>query len=214
MFRYLLLSLLITTSGLSIYSQSGRHGCPRIDVTGPSDSVIPGDTAIFSVNVSDLDHMKLKYRWTVSAGTIERGSNTPSVVVRTTESGMESLTATVEIEGLPNHCSATESHTTAVRVNCGTSLPVVEYGRVSPRYELQQIKAAVGEWRERDPSNRLLIILYSDNTRDHEMVEHRVRAISKHLADLGLSKDNYAIVKSRTGVYRTKIYIIPPAGKC
>jgi hypothetical protein len=60
------------------------------------------------VNVSGGDpNLNLKYKWQVSAGKITSGQGTPQITVDI-QTG-ETVTATVEVEGLPPECDRTES---------------------------------------------------------------------------------------------------------
>lgn len=209
MFSYLLLCLLIITSAFSVCAQSGRPGCPKIDVTGPSDSVIAGDIAIFSVNVADYDYTKLRYRWTVSAGTIERGANTPSVVVRTMEGGVESLTATVEIEGLPSHCAATSSKTAPVQAKCGTPQPVGTYEEINGAFERGILSTIIEKYKALKSEHTILFTLYSQNKNEASRQKKREREILRMLLGLGYTRDRFVFVHSDKKPYATYIYFVP-----
>jgi hypothetical protein len=79
--------------------------CPKISVTGPPGITQPGDSmefkAIMPLNSTD----RLTFQWTISAGTIESGQGTAVIKLRTTrEMNNSSVTATVEISGLPKDC--------------------------------------------------------------------------------------------------------------
>jgi hypothetical protein len=49
------------------------------------------------------------YNWSVSAGTISGGQGTPSITIDTAGLGGQTVTATVEIGGLPPECDRTRS---------------------------------------------------------------------------------------------------------
>ncbi len=86
---------------------------PGPSVTGPAGVTNPGDTMTFTANWSGEG----SYTWTVSAGTIESGQGTSSIVVRTTEDMAGSnVTATVEVGGTDPACNCvtTASETAGV----------------------------------------------------------------------------------------------------
>jgi hypothetical protein len=83
----------------------GADKCPSITVTGVAED---GPNALFSANVTSLNQ-DLTYVWTISAGTITNGQGTLQILVSAADSG--SVTATVEVGGVPASCPATASGT-------------------------------------------------------------------------------------------------------
>lgn len=79
--------------------------CPTISIECPSDgtSYDLNHPLTFTAEVSEADSQaKLTFNWTISSGTIYRGQGTPAITV----SGFgDSITATVEVQGLPEGCS-------------------------------------------------------------------------------------------------------------
>jgi hypothetical protein len=59
---------------------------------------------LFAANPPLDDFEKLNYKWTISSGTIIEGQGKPWITVVTTKDATESVTATVEIDGLPAAC--------------------------------------------------------------------------------------------------------------
>jgi hypothetical protein len=87
----------------------GYHPCPTINISCPTDQLIPGTPATVSVKLSGGDpNIPVTYNWTVSDGTITGGQGTPSIIIDTTGLGAglaeQKITATVEIGGLPSEC--------------------------------------------------------------------------------------------------------------
>jgi hypothetical protein len=64
-----------------------------------------------SVNLTGGGNFNVTYNWTVSAGTITSGQGTPSITIDTTNAAGQSITATVDIGGLPPECDHTRSCT-------------------------------------------------------------------------------------------------------
>ncbi len=96
--------------------------CPTIEISCPTDQVQAGTPATVSVNVSGGGNFNVTYNWTVSAGTISGGQGTPSITIDTTGLEGQSVTATVELGGLPPACERTRS--------CSFSVPP---GQILPR---------------------------------------------------------------------------------
>lgn len=98
----IILLLIVGLTGYSFGQNAVDPECPTIGITGPSGLTRPGDTADYSVKVdTNGKDFKLEYLWSVSTGEIISGRNTPSITVRF---GNQGVTATVEINGLPEGC--------------------------------------------------------------------------------------------------------------
>jgi hypothetical protein len=102
--------------------------CPTIEISCPTGDVEPGSPATVSVNVSGGGNPSVTYNWSVSAGTISSGQGTPSITVDTTGLGGQTVTATVEIGGLPPECDRTRSCSFTV------TTPPVETCRIFDQY--------------------------------------------------------------------------------
>jgi hypothetical protein len=83
--------------------------CPTIEISCPTDLVTAGSPATVSVNVSGGGSYNVTYNWSVSAGTITGGQGTPSITIDTTGLAGQTVTATVELGGLPPTCDRTRS---------------------------------------------------------------------------------------------------------
>jgi hypothetical protein len=91
-----------------------RARCPRV-VVSCSDTVTHGEPATFTASVENAPaDAKLTYNWDVSAGTITSGQGTSSITVDTTGLSGLTVTATVEVGGLPESCPRSTSCTSAV----------------------------------------------------------------------------------------------------
>jgi len=85
--------------------------CPKLVITCPDELPESGKTYVVKVRVEGSDPAKkFSYKWSVSSGEIVDGQRTPTLKVRLTKPG-ESLTATVEVGGLPDNCGNTASCT-------------------------------------------------------------------------------------------------------
>lgn len=71
--------------------------CPTVSITGPEAAVKAGDTVVFTANVSGAPQEPLKYKWSVSDGTIVSGEGTETIFVKT-PINKETITLTVVVE--------------------------------------------------------------------------------------------------------------------
>lgn len=90
--------------------------CPVIKVSCPDDVKEPGTSITFEAKLADVDPSDTPtFNWSVSAGSITSGQDTPSITVDTTGvAGGIVLTATVEVGGLNRVCRDTASCGTVV----------------------------------------------------------------------------------------------------
>lgn len=86
-----------------------RPPCPEISISCPTGDVQPGSPATVSVNVTGGGNPSVTYNWSVSSGSISGGQGTPSITVDTASLAGQTVTATVEIGGLPPECDRTRS---------------------------------------------------------------------------------------------------------
>jgi hypothetical protein len=102
-----LLSLPIALFSL-LFAQA--QNCPSsVTVVGPSE-LMAGDTLVFTVAVRDYNYSgKLMYNWSISAGTIISGQGTAMIRVNTSKLDGQTVTATLELKGLPPKCQSVAS---------------------------------------------------------------------------------------------------------
>lgn len=112
----LFISLFLLAGCLSFPAQTTADNCPKLRILGPPGITRPGDVMTFSVSVNNFSGpAEIKYEWTLSAGTTEKGQGTSEIEVRTTQAMDNSnVTATVKITGMPAGCSDSASETGSV----------------------------------------------------------------------------------------------------
>jgi len=129
---YIVLVILIAC-GCAV-AQGVVSNCPEITVVAPSGLTAAGETMTFTANVTNFSGPgEIKYAWSVSAGTIERGQGTPSIVVKTPQDmGSGNVTAVLNIEGLPSGCVKEVSETVpAASASTACGMPMDIFGRMS-----------------------------------------------------------------------------------
>jgi opacity protein-like surface antigen len=142
--------------------QQAQSKCPTVDVACP-DSVTAGGKVTISAKVSGGDtQVTPTYNWTVSAGYIESGQGTSTIVVNTDEvAGDSSVTATVELGGFARECvysSTVDSCTTSVMKKI-EARKLDEYGTLKPAEENSRLDN-FGIELQNDPTAQGYIIAY------------------------------------------------------
>jgi len=133
--------------------------CGTLSMSAPSGITATGDTMTFTANV--VGGPSVTYNWSVSAGTIESGQGTSSIVVRTPSEGSGNVTATVELGGTDPkcNCQTTASETAQYAPKDIPALKVDEFGKMVD----DDVKARVDNYYiqlQNDPSARGLVINY------------------------------------------------------
>lgn len=107
----LLLVAIIFALQLTPEPAKGADTCPTLSVSGTQSGV---NGAQFVADVSGTDS-EVSYNWAISAGTIEQGQGTPVIsVVEVGEPGT-TVTATVDLGGLPPSCYGSDSATVEIQ---------------------------------------------------------------------------------------------------
>jgi hypothetical protein len=155
--------------------------CPSVSVIGPAGITQPGDPMIFATNPPLNDREGLSFHWTISAGTIIKGEKSQVIEVQTTrEMNNSSITATVEILGLPKGCVRTASESAAVSSGFH---PVKsdEFGKLSRNDTRGQLDVFFNEvLNNKDDVG--FIVLRAAPGKSHHRLKQRFELIRRHIA--------------------------------
>lgn len=125
--------------------------CPTVQVSCP-DTVMSGTPVTFTATVLTADaSLKPTYTWVASGGTIQSGQGTGSIVVDTTGLWNFSLTAAVDVTGLPESCPSSASCTTIVIREVYFHDELDEYGNIrweDERARLDNFAIELQNWPE------------------------------------------------------------------
>ncbi len=186
----------------------GIPRCPVVTVSCPDAA--DASPLTFSARVSDVDpSIELTFKWTASAGVIISGQGTSSVIVDASEAGGQSITATVEVGGLPAVCVNKASCSTSV-FGCGLLAKMDEYGNISfndEKARLDNFASAI----ESDPGNQGYIIAYAGRrARTGEAEARGTRARNYLLGKRGIDARRIVVID---GGHREELtvdlYVVP-----
>ena len=159
----LVLLAAIGTISVPASAQQAAVSCPAVTVSCP-DSVRVGEELTFTAGVSGGDtNVQPTYNWSVSAGTISSGQGTSTIVVDTTGTGGQTITATVDVGGFSRECSTSHSCTTSVAEK---SVPAKKLGEYVTR-DLKANTAVLDNFLielMNDPTAQGYIIAYGGRT--------------------------------------------------
>lgn len=89
-----------------VFSVSAQSNCPNVSVSGPPNIIAMGEQHTFTANLDkEAAKYQVKYFWTISGGQIVEGQGTNILkAIQKPDDFGKTLTATVEIKGLPQGC--------------------------------------------------------------------------------------------------------------
>jgi hypothetical protein len=187
--------------------------CPTISVNGPAGVTNPGDSMTFTANVSGgSQDTAITYNWTVSAGTIESGQGTPSIVVRVPmENPPTNVTATLDIGGVQTSCGCvTNASETAGVSPLPVSTEVDTFGKLAN----DDVKVRVQNFYQQlanNPNAQGYIITYGNP----KEIAARRKQITNAITFLQLDPSRVTFVDGGdrgTGV-ETHFFIVPPGAR-
>jgi len=187
--------------------------CAAISVSGPGGVTGAGQTMTFTANVSGgSQDVPLTYNWTVSAGSIESGQGTPSIVVRVpADMAGGNITATVDVGGQRVDCKCpTQASETAPVAPPVLPVKVDEFGKLSN----DDVKARVQNFYVQlanDPTAQGYIINYGTPAE----IAARRKQITNAITFLKLDPSRVTFVDGGdTGEgQKTKFWVVPPGAK-
>lgn len=163
---------------------------------------------LFSVSIAGkVDSSKFEYKWTVSNGKIFDGQGTTAISVLTDKDLSREITATVEINGLPEGCKNSFSDwlTIPPKPECRCN---DEYGKIPWLEERYKLDAMIMELLADPKAKAYLTFAYKTHS-ERNSIFIRQKKILKFLEarKIPLSKILMTI-KSDRG-YSTAIWILP-----
>lgn len=133
--------------------------CPSITVECPADFLQPGEPFTIKANVTDADpSLNLTYNWSVSAGTITSGQGTSTIIMDTTGTTGQTITATLEVTGLDSTCANTAS-CTYIACLAPVSRRFDRYGDLGFADEKKRLDY-FAEQLQKEPGSQAHIIVY------------------------------------------------------
>jgi len=180
-----------------------------------TDSVVSGQESIFSVSVdAAASDVKFAYKWEVSAGAVTAGQGTPSLKVDTTGAGVHSVTATVEVTGLPATCTRHASCTTGIIQLIRCERPLDFYGNIPFEDEQARLDNFAIELQN-DPTSTGYIQCYGGRVGYEGEARRRCERAKEYISNVrGISADR---IVTEDGGFKedltVAVWVVPPGAK-
>lgn len=155
--------------------------CPTVTVTCPN-VFDPDRPLTFTANISGADPaMTPTYRWEVPAGhNIVSGQGTHSITVET--GGGNTVTATVTVDGLGEHCPEATSSCSMIFCTLLMPLKIGEYGNTNLNDERARLDNFAIEWQNY-PGSTATIIAYGGRHGRADEVQARTERAKAYLTE-------------------------------
>ena len=207
------ITMLLLFAALHVSAQNAPASCPTVKVSCP-DSVQVGADLTFTAEVSGgPSDITPTYNWTVSAGSIKSGQGTSTIVVDTTGTGGQTITATVDVGGFARECSTSISCTASVEEKAA---PAVKFGEYVTR-DLSANKKMLDDFviaLQNDPVAQGYIIAYGGKTSGPDDAQKAADNATDYT--MNVRKMDGARTLSGVGGYREEptieLWIAPPGG--
>lgn len=203
-----IVGLILAVCSLGLGQESAKSPCPTISVDGPSGIVDIGQTAVFSLHiVGATDTTRYEYMWTLSTDRKFEGQGTTTITIPIRNNS--SLTASVDVKGLPAGCPTIASEVYSVDRDPGAeklgTIPTTSL-RVS-KHILTYVKSKVFQ----DPYGKLYIALQFPKGTSQKTMERSRQRLADQLkgSKIPLKRIMFALFDNNN---RETIFWIVPAG--
>ena len=158
---------------------TSQTSCPTITVDCPTTRRSDNQIVEFKANVSGADpSLSLSYRWELSAGKIVSGQGTP--ILKVDISGIDNITAIVEVGGLPVGCPRNASCTTPVALTMPPARKFEDDDNLkSERARLDRFAQAL----EREPGSQGYVIVYGGRRWNEREIQARADRVRNYLVN-------------------------------
>ena len=202
-------SILVLTFCAATFAQTDKIlPCPTIEVNSPPNIPIEGEPMTFTASLSkEAEKFNLKYIWTISRGEIIEGQGTLTLKVLHREL-WESLTATLEIIGLPTECANTTSSSITHTYFPITPIKIDEFSIFVARIDKARLDYLKMELSN-NPSANAYIIEHFEKKTSRGSIARKNKAITVYLKTQGIDNDRVVLLNALTGKNLTQFFIVP-----
>jgi len=171
---------------------------------------MPSSTAIFAADSSLEGFENLKYTWVVTGGTIEKGQGKAVIIVSLpADPPGETLTANLQVEGLPKDCRSETSAQAAIGYICKLPVTLDEWDKIPIREEMARLDMAFDQLRQYVNGNALFLIGIAPGE-DRTSVDRRIARIRNQLIEKrGMLPERLHFVFTEKEPASTRIYLLP-----
>ena len=216
------IAFVTVTKFIFAFAMIGQTPCPTISVTGPRGLPIQGEPMTFTANLGkEIENHKIEYVWEVSGGKIVSGQGTLNL--KALMDKMCSVTATLEVKGLPKDCPKqvsalaeisecnlpTQSRKIDDNITCALPITLDEIYESNWRDEKPRLQHAANELPNYE--NFGIVIRISAPPKDKTgFIKNRSKRFEKFLIEVSkVPKDKIQIISGSSDDYWITFYLVP-----
>ncbi len=208
---------------VSAFAQTSQSApCPNISVLGPPEIIYPGEAATFTVTINNEISVNYFYKWTVTGGNIieENGElksglensveGKGKTVVKTfqpPEAVGKSLTATVEVNGLPENCPNTSSESMSIIID-PAALLLDEFSISPKKIDELKLNNLVTEAKNSPHAQIYIIEKFEEKTSSKTMKLKNQKTIA-YLKAQGIERNRITLLNALDNENQTRFFIVP-----
>lgn len=200
------------------FAQSNKISpCPTLSITGPAGISQPNEPVTFTADISEeAKRYDLRYRWSVSSGTIIEGQGTLTLKVLPKDLYDENITATIEVIGLPETCGNITASETMATICPPSKILADEFSISASRIDKARLDNFANELRKNPTAQGFIIELF-DSSVSKKTVEAKSRKIYNYFTTIDFDKSRITILNglaTLNGLGKENLtqFFIVPAG--
>lgn len=206
----ILFALLVVCLTSVAFGQATTSNCPKVEVIGPAGVTNHGDAITFTARINTVNP-KVIYKWTVEEGTITEGQGTSTIKVVGSVPG-ETVTAMVEIDGLPDGCGNTASESAPVDAIIACGMPSDEWGELKPNEIRAHMDVFFAELTN-NPDNLGVVVLTVKEEETLDLTNRRLQFLVKHAKFRKFDLERIVFKLERSEDVRTRLWRVPPGSE-
>lgn len=186
-----ILFFILGISQLVIFAQTSpkKSGCPVFSIVAPDSAADSNKPLVFRLDIDRKINPNEKLIWTTSAGKILSGQGTESIAVENVSETGETITATIDILGLPDNCE--KSFSASAPTVCPIPLMPMkmdEFGKATKEVLKEKIVFLSQKLKE-DPTATASIIKYSARRADKLDAYRDLQLMLNYLKSDGIDEE-------------------------
>lgn len=202
-------SILVFAFCFCAFAQTSNTApCPAISVTGPAGISQLNEPITFTASIgAEAKDYNVRYNWTAKGGEIIEGQETLSIKILPDNLG-NSLSATLEVIGLPKDCANMFSEVIGCMLNAPSAIKIDEF--LQPLAQINKNRITeIARALQNDPTAQLYIIFKHKEKTSPKMISQKERALSDSLVKAGLAADGITTVTGFRQADSVEFFLVP-----
>lgn len=206
--------ILAFSNAAAVFAQNNKDFCSELKFDETQRMLNVNEPVRINVEIKEeFKKYKIKYLWAASGGKITRGQETSAIELTPgIEDNGNNIFVTVKLDGLPENCLDTNTHTFAVTRRSWH--PWFDmFGRLPGRYEVEARLDNYFIAIRNDSAAEGLIVLEFDKAETRAKKIKRLNKILEHINRRRFDKSRLKFLIFETDEEFTKLYVVPQDAK-